>query len=82
MRRLPQLGAFVVPDAGAPEAVLARCRPPRGPGLDLVGIQDHPYQRRFLDNAGGAATPATSADVAAGGGEKLEYSLHPSCSLG
>jgi alkanesulfonate monooxygenase SsuD/methylene tetrahydromethanopterin reductase-like flavin-dependent oxidoreductase (luciferase family) len=40
-----QLGAFVVPDDAALSHVLAAERA----GLDLVGIQDHPYQRRFFD---------------------------------
>jgi alkanesulfonate monooxygenase SsuD/methylene tetrahydromethanopterin reductase-like flavin-dependent oxidoreductase (luciferase family) len=40
-----ELGAFVVPDAAAVDHVLAAERA----GLDLVGIQDHPYQRRFFD---------------------------------
>jgi alkanesulfonate monooxygenase SsuD/methylene tetrahydromethanopterin reductase-like flavin-dependent oxidoreductase (luciferase family) len=44
-----QLGAFVVPDASDPEALLAQVRAVEDGGLDLVGIQDHPYQRRFLD---------------------------------
>ena len=42
-----EFGAFVVPDASTDvlEQVLAVERA----GLDLVGIQDHPYQRRFFD---------------------------------
>lgn len=40
-----ELGAFVVPDAAAVDHVLAAERA----GFDLVGIQDHPYQRRFFD---------------------------------
>jgi alkanesulfonate monooxygenase SsuD/methylene tetrahydromethanopterin reductase-like flavin-dependent oxidoreductase (luciferase family) len=44
-----ELGAFVVPDAADPEALLDRVLAAERGGLDLVGIQDHPYQRRFLD---------------------------------
>jgi len=44
-----ELGAFVVPDAADPEALLAQVRAVEDGGLELVGIQDHPYQRRFLD---------------------------------
>ncbi len=44
-----ELGAFVVPDAADPDALLAQVRAVEDGGLDLVGIQDHPYQRRFLD---------------------------------
>jgi alkanesulfonate monooxygenase SsuD/methylene tetrahydromethanopterin reductase-like flavin-dependent oxidoreductase (luciferase family) len=44
-----RLGVFVAPDASQPdttvEAILAADRV----GLDLVGVQDHPYQRRFFD---------------------------------
>ena len=42
-------GVFVVPDAEerlAAERLVVRSE---ALGLDLVGIQDHPYQRRFLD---------------------------------
>jgi alkanesulfonate monooxygenase SsuD/methylene tetrahydromethanopterin reductase-like flavin-dependent oxidoreductase (luciferase family) len=44
-----ELGAFVVPDASDVEGLLAQVRAVEDGGLDLVGIQDHPYQRRFLD---------------------------------
>jgi alkanesulfonate monooxygenase SsuD/methylene tetrahydromethanopterin reductase-like flavin-dependent oxidoreductase (luciferase family) len=44
-----RLGIFVVPGAddaaGTVEQIVAAERS----GLDLVGVQDHPYQRRFLD---------------------------------
>jgi alkanesulfonate monooxygenase SsuD/methylene tetrahydromethanopterin reductase-like flavin-dependent oxidoreductase (luciferase family) len=44
-----ELGAFVVPDASDPSQVLAQVRAVEDAGLELVGIQDHPYQRRFFD---------------------------------
>jgi alkanesulfonate monooxygenase SsuD/methylene tetrahydromethanopterin reductase-like flavin-dependent oxidoreductase (luciferase family) len=44
-----ELGAFVVPAAEDPEALLEQVLTVERSGLDLVGIQDHPYQRRFLD---------------------------------
>jgi alkanesulfonate monooxygenase SsuD/methylene tetrahydromethanopterin reductase-like flavin-dependent oxidoreductase (luciferase family) len=44
-----RLGVFVVPDASEPEQTVARIVAADRAGLDLVGIQDHPYQRRFLD---------------------------------
>jgi alkanesulfonate monooxygenase SsuD/methylene tetrahydromethanopterin reductase-like flavin-dependent oxidoreductase (luciferase family) len=44
-----QLGAFVVPDADELDGVLAQVQAAEEGGLDLIGIQDHPYQRRFLD---------------------------------
>jgi alkanesulfonate monooxygenase SsuD/methylene tetrahydromethanopterin reductase-like flavin-dependent oxidoreductase (luciferase family) len=44
-----ELGAFVVPDASDMDGLLAQVQAVEDGGLDLVGIQDHPYQRRFLD---------------------------------
>jgi len=44
-----RFGLFVVPDARDPAATVARIVEAERLGLDLVGIQDHPYQRRFLD---------------------------------
>ncbi len=44
-----ELGAFVVPDATNPNAVFEQVRAAEEGGLDLVGVQDHPYQRRFFD---------------------------------
>jgi alkanesulfonate monooxygenase SsuD/methylene tetrahydromethanopterin reductase-like flavin-dependent oxidoreductase (luciferase family) len=44
-----ELGAFVVPDASGTGAVLEQVLAAERGGLELVGIQDHPYQRRFLD---------------------------------
>jgi len=44
-----ELGAFVVPDATEPHATLDQVLAVERSGLDLVGIQDHPYQRRFFD---------------------------------
>jgi alkanesulfonate monooxygenase SsuD/methylene tetrahydromethanopterin reductase-like flavin-dependent oxidoreductase (luciferase family) len=43
------LGVFVVPDAQEAERTLARIAAADESGLELVGVQDHPYQRRFLD---------------------------------
>jgi alkanesulfonate monooxygenase SsuD/methylene tetrahydromethanopterin reductase-like flavin-dependent oxidoreductase (luciferase family) len=42
-------GVFPTPEAGALEEVLTLARIADEEGLDLIGIQDHPYQRRFLD---------------------------------
>jgi alkanesulfonate monooxygenase SsuD/methylene tetrahydromethanopterin reductase-like flavin-dependent oxidoreductase (luciferase family) len=44
-----ELGAFIVPDADDPAALLAQARAVEDAGLELIGIQDHPYQRRFFD---------------------------------
>jgi alkanesulfonate monooxygenase SsuD/methylene tetrahydromethanopterin reductase-like flavin-dependent oxidoreductase (luciferase family) len=43
------LGVFVVPDGEDPARTLAQIDAADATGLDLVGVQDHPYQRRYLD---------------------------------
>lgn len=47
--RLLEFGVFLSPDAAAPREVLRLARAADAAGLDLIGIQDHPYQPRFLD---------------------------------
>jgi len=44
-----KLGAFIVPDGTDGQRTLAQIEAAESSGLDLVGIQDHPYQRRYLD---------------------------------
>ncbi len=44
-----QFGYFPVPSAGSYATLLDLARLAERLGLDLIGIQDHPYQRRFLD---------------------------------
>jgi alkanesulfonate monooxygenase SsuD/methylene tetrahydromethanopterin reductase-like flavin-dependent oxidoreductase (luciferase family) len=49
-RRLPlELGISITPLADAYPQLVEQVRAAERGGLDLVGIQDHPYQRRFLD---------------------------------
>jgi alkanesulfonate monooxygenase SsuD/methylene tetrahydromethanopterin reductase-like flavin-dependent oxidoreductase (luciferase family) len=48
-RRKLQFGVSIVPAADELDAGRAIVRAAEEGGLDLVGIQDHPYQRRFLD---------------------------------
>ena len=45
----PLLGVFPVPEAERQDAVIEQVLLADRLGLDLVGIQDHPYQRRYLD---------------------------------
>ena len=45
----PQFGLFLSPDASEYPQVLDQAALAEREGLDLIGIQDHPYQRRFLD---------------------------------
>jgi alkanesulfonate monooxygenase SsuD/methylene tetrahydromethanopterin reductase-like flavin-dependent oxidoreductase (luciferase family) len=45
----PSIGAFIVPDATDPTATLGQIVAADESGLDLVALQDHPYQRRFFD---------------------------------
>ena len=50
MRRVTvRLGIFVVPDARDAASTVEQIVTADASGLDLVGVQDHPYQRRFLD---------------------------------
>jgi alkanesulfonate monooxygenase SsuD/methylene tetrahydromethanopterin reductase-like flavin-dependent oxidoreductase (luciferase family) len=44
-----RFGVFLVPTAEAAALTVARALEAERLGLDLIGIQDHPYQRRFLD---------------------------------
>lgn len=44
-----KLGVFLVPDATDPASTLAQILAADHTGLDLVAVQDHPYQRRFFD---------------------------------
>ena len=44
-----QFGWFLMPDAADPRGLLDQARLAERAGFDLVGIQDHPYQRRHLD---------------------------------
>lgn len=57
--RGPLFGVFVTPTAADHALIIQQVRAAERSGLDLVGIQDHPYQRRFLD------TFALIADLAA-----------------
>jgi alkanesulfonate monooxygenase SsuD/methylene tetrahydromethanopterin reductase-like flavin-dependent oxidoreductase (luciferase family) len=45
----PLFGIFPVPEAERQDAVVEQVLLADRLGLDLVGIQDHPYQRRHLD---------------------------------
>jgi alkanesulfonate monooxygenase SsuD/methylene tetrahydromethanopterin reductase-like flavin-dependent oxidoreductase (luciferase family) len=45
----PLFGVFPVPEAERQDAVIEQVLLADRLGLDLVGIQDHPYQRRHLD---------------------------------
>ena len=44
-----EFGVFPIPVADERDKVLEQVLAAEHHGLDLVGIQDHPYQRRFLD---------------------------------
>lgn len=47
--REPKFGHFPTPDATDPGAVIRSAILCDELGFDLIGVQDHPYQRRFLD---------------------------------
>src|SRR4051795_10853783 len=44
-----ELGIFPTPNAADLDDILEQVLTAERLGIDLVGIQDHPYQRRFLD---------------------------------
>lgn len=44
-----QFGVFLTPSAADPETVVSLARTAEESGFDLVTVQDHPYQPRFLD---------------------------------
>ncbi|RKS75665.1 alkanesulfonate monooxygenase SsuD/methylene tetrahydromethanopterin reductase-like flavin-dependent oxidoreductase (luciferase family) [Motilibacter peucedani] len=44
-----EFGTFLTPGAAAPDRVLALAALTEQVGLDLVAVQDHPYNSRFLD---------------------------------
>jgi alkanesulfonate monooxygenase SsuD/methylene tetrahydromethanopterin reductase-like flavin-dependent oxidoreductase (luciferase family) len=44
-----RFGWFLVPEAADPRGLVADVRQAERAGFDLIGIQDHPYQRRYLD---------------------------------
>ncbi|HEU4979235.1 MAG TPA: LLM class flavin-dependent oxidoreductase [Solirubrobacteraceae bacterium] len=44
-----QVGVFVVPDATDPASTLEQIAAADRAGLDVAGVQDHPYQHRFFD---------------------------------
>lgn len=44
-----EFGISLVPEATEVERLFELSRAADEHGLDLIGIQDHPYQRRFLD---------------------------------
>ena len=44
-----RFGWFLVPNAADPSGLVAEARLAERAGFDLIGIQDHPYQRRYVD---------------------------------
>jgi alkanesulfonate monooxygenase SsuD/methylene tetrahydromethanopterin reductase-like flavin-dependent oxidoreductase (luciferase family) len=47
--RDPRFGLFLIPNAAEYPDLLRQVAAAEPGGLDVIGIQDHPYQRRFLD---------------------------------
>jgi alkanesulfonate monooxygenase SsuD/methylene tetrahydromethanopterin reductase-like flavin-dependent oxidoreductase (luciferase family) len=56
--RAVSFGFFLIPDASNP--LIETARRVENLGLDLIGIQDHPYQRRFVDTFSLLAAMATA----------------------
>ena len=57
-----RFGWFLVPDAADPRGLLRDARLAEQTGFDLIGIQDHPYQRRYLDTFSLLAALATATE--------------------
>ncbi len=47
--RRVQFGYFIIPDATQPTRALDQAIRADEAGIELIGIQDHPYQHRFYD---------------------------------
>jgi alkanesulfonate monooxygenase SsuD/methylene tetrahydromethanopterin reductase-like flavin-dependent oxidoreductase (luciferase family) len=61
-RRQLEFGVSIVPAVEELDSARAVVRAAEAGGLDLVGIQDHPYQRRFLDTFALIATLLAETD--------------------
>jgi alkanesulfonate monooxygenase SsuD/methylene tetrahydromethanopterin reductase-like flavin-dependent oxidoreductase (luciferase family) len=46
---MAEVGVFVVPSAERAQSTIDQALAAEASGLDLVAVQDHPYQRRFFD---------------------------------
>ena len=46
---MPDFGVFILPDGEDPDRTVAQAVAADEAGLAYIGIQDHPYQRRYLD---------------------------------
>ena len=57
-----RFGWFLVPEAADPPGLVEQVRLAERAGVDLVGIQDHPYQRRYLDTFSLLAGLATATE--------------------
>jgi alkanesulfonate monooxygenase SsuD/methylene tetrahydromethanopterin reductase-like flavin-dependent oxidoreductase (luciferase family) len=66
-----RLGVFLVPDASHPDTTVEGILAADRVGLDLVGVQDHPYQRQFFDTWTLLAKSAASLDLLSGGRVEL-----------
>ncbi len=57
-----RFGWFLVPNAADPSGLVAEARLAERAGFDLIGIQDHPYQRRYFDTFTLLAALATATE--------------------
>jgi alkanesulfonate monooxygenase SsuD/methylene tetrahydromethanopterin reductase-like flavin-dependent oxidoreductase (luciferase family) len=57
-----RFGWFLVPEADDPPGLVEAARLAERAELDLIGIQDHPYQRRYLDTFSLLAALATATE--------------------
>jgi alkanesulfonate monooxygenase SsuD/methylene tetrahydromethanopterin reductase-like flavin-dependent oxidoreductase (luciferase family) len=57
-----RFGWFLVPEAADPQGLIHGARLAERANFDLIGIQDHPYQRRYLDTFSLLAALATATE--------------------
>jgi alkanesulfonate monooxygenase SsuD/methylene tetrahydromethanopterin reductase-like flavin-dependent oxidoreductase (luciferase family) len=57
-----RFGWFLVPEADDPPGLIRQARLAERARIDLIGIQDHPYQRRYLDTFSLLAALATATE--------------------
>ena len=57
-----RFGWFLVPEAADPQGLIRGARLAERANFDLIGIQDHPYQRRYLDTFSLLAALATATE--------------------
>ena len=76
-----EFGYFPIPNADDYPQLVALARSADELGIDLIGVQDHPYQRRFLDTFSLLAALAVQTKrIRLSLTWRICHSAHPRCS--